>query len=88
VELVDLSVSGAKVDVAQMPKVRTAVLKWLAFEAMGEVVWRNDHLRGIIFDRPLAEEALHATQEIAPSIIQLEAETFAAREWVTGGKVP
>jgi hypothetical protein len=84
VGVVDLSLSGAKVDVAQRPKVRTAVLRWLNFEAIGEVVWRNDHLLGINFDRPLPIETLYATREIAPAVVGLDAVTEAAREWATG----
>lgn len=84
VQLVDLSQTGARLDVAVRPKVRTGVLKWLGFEAMGDVVWRNDHLLGMTFDEQVSLETIVATRDADPSVIGEVELVEAARAWATG----
>jgi hypothetical protein len=87
VQLVDLSQTGARLDIASRPKVRTAVLTWLGAEVMGEVVWRDDHYLGMVFDEEISIEAIVETRKADPSVITQRELTEAARIWVTGSQV-
>jgi hypothetical protein len=83
VSLVNISRSGAKIDRAQVPKVRQAVLYWLGFEALGDVVWRDSEQLGMTFEVPLSVGTLLATRDRAPTIFD-DTLLQAAREWATG----
>jgi hypothetical protein len=84
VDLLDLSQSGARLDAAQFPRVHTAVLHWLRWEALGDIVWQEDGLLGMTFDEPLSAEAVLTTRELAPLVVGDAAASEAAREWATG----
>lgn len=84
VDLLDLSQSGAKLDIGQRPSVRSAVLKWLSFEAMGDTVWRKGELLAMTFNRPLGLPAIVATRDLAPSVVGQNSVSEAARAWATG----
>jgi hypothetical protein len=87
VDLLNLSQAGAKIDLAQIPKVREAILRWLDFEAMGNVIWQDGEQLGIVFDSPLTAEAILATRKLAPSVVEEEV-SEAARIWSIGDDAP
>lgn len=84
VDLVDLSRAGAKVDLEEFEPVRTAVLHWLGFEALGDIAWQKGELLGITFDQTLADEVVWQTREQAPFIVGDAGLSEAARQWVAG----
>jgi len=84
VDLINLSRTGARIDRAHVPKVREAMLVWLGFEAMGELVWREGQQLGMTFDAPLSIETMIATREQAATVVD-DALLDAAREWAIGG---
>jgi hypothetical protein len=83
VELLNLSQTGAKIDLAQCTKVGEAILRWLSFEAMGNIVWQDGEQLGVTFDEPLTADAILATRNLAPSVVEDELND-AARTWITG----
>ncbi len=65
--LLDLSRSGAKLEMSPLPAVGSpALLQWDEFEAFGEIVWVRGETCGVRFDRLLAEEAVDGTAEKPP----------------------
>lgn len=84
VDLIDLSQSGAKIDLAHIPRAREAVLYWLTFEAMGDIVWQEGELLGMTFEAPLSSQTIVATRNLAPSVVALDGASEAARAWATG----
>ena len=62
VRLDNLSQSGAHVSRPKDEKFGPCVLKWLGFEALGELVWIRGGYCGIRFDKPLTEDWIAATR--------------------------
>ncbi|MFA6218270.1 MAG: hypothetical protein WC692_00645 [Erythrobacter sp.] len=70
VEIVDLSQGGAHValmdgDGEAEYVVRDCVLRWMTFEAFGEVKWRDGDHFGIAFDEPLRPGVIKETRQQA-----------------------
>lgn len=84
VDLIDLSRSGAKLDLAHVPRVREGILYWLSFEAMGDIVWQEGELLGMTFERPLSPQSILTTRDLAPSVVGDGGASEAARAWATG----
>ena len=84
VDLLDLSRTGAKLDIAHKPDVRTGVLRWLSFEALGDFVWRDRELLAMTFDRPLPLAVIVATRDLAPTVVGINSISKAARKWANG----
>ena len=84
VDLLDLSRTGARLNIAQRPPVRTGILRWLKFEALGDLAWREGELLAITFDKPLELSMIVATRDLAPSVVGSDTVSLAAREWAKG----
>ena len=84
VDLLDLSQSGAKLDIDRKPTIRTGVLRWLTFEALGDIVWREGELLAMTFDRSLPLSVIVATRDLAPTVVGINSVSQAAKEWATG----
>lgn len=88
--ILDLSQAGARLRPHCEMKVGTqGVLKWLDFEAFGEVVWQKRGLVGIKFDRPIRPTQIHETRKAfdlgeAPS--EDNWQDFHARRWYQGSR--
>jgi hypothetical protein len=68
-ELIDLSQSGARVQIEGDERPQAAVLRLLGFAAYGDIIWNDESLLGMAFDPPLPAEQILQTREIAPSIV-------------------
>ena len=84
VDLLDLSQTGAKLDIASRPTVPTGVLHWLKFEALGDLAWREGELLAITFAQPLGLPIIVATRDLSPAVIGINSVSQAARAWATG----
>ena len=86
--LVDVSTTGARVLVEDLPRIGTeAVLYWDKYEAFGEVVWAEGVHCGIAFFDPIAEQDVLATRELDDAArLPQDKELLrrAARHWVEG----
>ena len=85
VQLLDLSQTGARLQTLRPNPGRSVILRWLDFEAYGDVVWEASGLLGMKFDPPLTSEIILATRERAPGIVQeFNPARDAARAWAMG----
>jgi len=86
VRLIDLSQAGAHIILSRPEPLTEGVLRWLRFDAYGEVVWQEDHHVGLKFDSILPMAVLVETRQRAPSVVREEAmETqLAAQDFVAG----
>lgn len=91
VEIVDLSQGGAYVvlmdaDVAAKYDVRDCVLRWMSFEAFGEVKRREGLHLGIAFDEPLRPGVIKETRQHASLNVRNDYQELkqAARLWAHG----
>lgn len=88
--LLDLSLTGARIKArAELSAGQQAVLSWARFEAFGTLVWVENGMAGIVFDKPLEPVVLFATRdaddrESLPSDGELD--RGCAREWVDGSR--
>jgi hypothetical protein len=62
VRLDNLSETGAHISRPKQDKFGRCVLKWLGFEAWGELVWMRGGYCGIRFEKPLPEDVVAATR--------------------------
>lgn len=92
-ELVDLSLSGARVALAREPggllgEGEGALLRVGGLEAFGEIVRCGSHGLAFAFDEPLANEDVLAMRAHAEGISREPDRTLRrqARDWVTGGR--
>jgi hypothetical protein len=86
VTLIDLSQTGAKMEIPDRRLAGSAVLNWLSFEALGDVMWQEGDLAGLQFDPSVPLDYLLATRELAPNVVakqHLDARAAAAA-WVWG----
>ncbi|WP_228242367.1 PilZ domain-containing protein [Porphyrobacter sp. GA68] len=72
--LQDLSCTGAKLLLERAEHISQGVLRWMDFEAFGDVTWRKGRWCGIAFDELLPEDVLHATRQAAPALLKQPAE--------------
>lgn len=86
VRLLDLSQSGAHVDMPDIGKVRQGVLTWMGYEVFAEVMWQKRSEIGVQFDTQLTYDQLVEIREYAPAVVQQEAidAAKAARDFVDG----
>ena len=88
--IVDLSQAGARLRLHCEIKAGTqGVLKWLEFEAFGEIVWSRRGFAGIRFDKPIRPTQIHETRKaidmgLAPS--EDNWQEFQARQWFQGSR--
>ena len=62
--LLDLSCSGARLEMTPLPAVGSpALITWDDFEAFGEVVWARGETCGVRFDRMLPLEVVDSTAQ-------------------------
>ena len=84
--LVDLSQSGARLQLDSPAKVGGGMLAWLGFETFGDAVWQVGDQMALHFDEPIPAAWVLATRQWAPT--EQRAERLrtrdAAREWVGG----
>ena len=61
-------------------------MKWLDYEAFGDVIWHRDGQCGVLFDELVPAQWLIDTRDREPSLARnLARETReAARNWVSG----
>lgn len=60
--LLDLSRSGAQLEIAPQPAVGSPVMvRWDGHEAFGEIVWARGETCGVRFDKLLAEDIVDIT---------------------------
>ena len=86
VQLLDLSRTGARLELPSREPLGCAVLFWLTFEAFGDLVWENGHFVGLQFETELPVGCIVRTRQLAPDVVISE-ETDAravAAAWVTG----
>ena len=84
-QLIDLSQTGARLKSLTSGLGRAVVLRWLDFEAFGDLVWEEEGLVGMKFDPPLSNEVVLATRELVPAIVQeFDPTRDAARAWTLG----
>ena len=86
-ELIDLSATGAKVEVRDVPRIGSgAVMKCGPIDAFAQVVWNGAQQCGLEFDEPLSEAMILAARYIADhkDELQQEQEFAVARSWVRG----
>ena len=62
VELLDLSETGARLELSASHAVAEVHLQWLSFEAGGRVIWQDRRLCGLQFDAPLPVEWVTRTR--------------------------
>lgn len=88
VVMIDLSTTGARVLLQDLPQSGTeVVLYWDKYEAFGEVVWAEGVHCGISFFDPIPEETVLATREFDDAArLPKDKELLrqAARHWVEG----
>lgn len=57
--LLDISQSGARLQMEELPRVGTyALIRWNEFECFGQVLWTRAKVCGIRFDAPLGRETI------------------------------
>jgi hypothetical protein len=67
VTLVDLSQSGARVVLGNSGKVSGGLLRWLGYEAFGDLVWQFGDELALQFDEPIDAAWLIDTRRRAPA---------------------
>lgn len=66
VRLDNLSETGAHVSRPKEETFTRCVLKWLGFEAWGQMVWHRGGYCGITFDKPISAQWVLETREHTP----------------------
>ncbi|GGD98117.1 hypothetical protein GCM10011515_17390 [Tsuneonella deserti] len=85
VQLLDLSQTGARLQTQAPGTGRSGILRWLDFEAYGDIVWQDGLFAGLKFDPPLTSETILATRSLAPDIVQdFDPVRDAAKAWTMG----
>ncbi|CCA94060.1 conserved hypothetical protein [Novosphingobium sp. PP1Y] len=86
--LIDLSSSGARLALENLPRVGTeALILWDKYEAFGEVVWAEGVQCGIAFFDPLPGDVVLKTRELDDAAhLPQDKELLrqVARQWVEG----
>ncbi|WP_338243664.1 hypothetical protein [Aurantiacibacter hainanensis] len=86
--IVDLSQAGARLRPHSEVKVGTqGVLRWLDFEAFGEVAWKRKGFIGLKFDKPIRPTQLHETRkaiELGEAPREDDWEERLVRQWYQG----
>ena len=82
----DLGQAGARFEVAHPVSTGPCIVKWLDYEAFGDVIWHRDGQCGVLFDELVPAQWLIDTRDREPSLARnLARETReAARNWVSG----
>lgn len=83
--LIDLSQSGARVQLSGQERITDGVLSWMGFEVFGVRVWQTGQTIGLQFERPISSGWVLATRNWRPSKreARIESRSFA-RDWVKG----
>lgn len=85
VKLLDISQSGARIEIPSTERPHSAVLQWLEYEAYGDIVWERSGLLGMKFDPPLPADQILRTRELAPSVgANLTASERSAKAFAEG----
>ena len=64
VRLDNLSATGAHISRPKQDEFTACVLKWLGFEAWGQMVWMRGGYCGVRFERPLPDAWVEATRAV------------------------
>jgi hypothetical protein len=64
--MVDLGPYGARIVLVKKPSFTHASLRWLTYEATGELIWSNDKFCGLRFNRALSVAKLKKTENAPP----------------------
>lgn len=89
ITLVDLSQSGARLQIHDSEPVGRGVLKWVGFEAFGTVVRREGNEIGLQFETPLEPAWVLYTKEWLSARPSAKDELrHFAQDWVSGGAAP
>jgi hypothetical protein len=85
ITLLDLSQSGARLQLSGPERAKDGVLKWMGFEVYGIKVWQSGTMIGVQFDKPISSNWVLATRNWRPSDreTKIEARSFA-RDWAKG----
>ncbi len=92
-ELIDLSLTGAKLKIVHRRRVvegirprETVVLTWAGFEAMGNVVWVRGDFLGVVFDGIVSPQVLIATRDLSDELLAQGGQAVelrrTVRDWV------
>ena len=86
VRMLNLSQTGAMLELAKPEAIGSAFLYWLDFEAFGSIVWQNNVIAGFEFDRPISNDWLLSTRQRAPELDQIAIleSRAAAAAWASG----
>lgn len=85
ITLLDLSQSGARLQLSGPERVNGGVLRWMGFEVFGVRVWQSGNTIGLQFDNPISSNWVLATRNWRPSDREskIESRSFA-RDWAKG----
>ena len=85
VTLLDLSVTGGKVAVRELPRIGSdALLCWSSYEVFGKVAWAAHGHCGLHFDEPLPPRMLIATRDLYDATPRTDERRDAVGAWVSG----
>lgn len=65
--MLDLGPFGARMVLPYKPRLLDAQLRWLQFDAMGQIIWSADNICGMKFNRPLSSLKLRRTAAASPA---------------------
>ncbi|MBO9519184.1 MAG: hypothetical protein J7493_14055 [Porphyrobacter sp.] len=85
VTLLDLSQSGARLQLTGPERVTGGILKWMDFEVFGVRVWQDGQTVGLQFEKPISSSWVLATRNWRPSTLEAKVESRSfARDWAKG----
>ena len=70
VELVDLSQTGARLELSATLGLTEALVEWLDFEARGFVIWQDRRLCGLRFEEPIPSAWVTATRSASQPTVR------------------
>lgn len=84
--LCDVGQAGARLETSHPVEMGPCVVKWLDYQAFGEVIWQKDGQIGVLFDELVPAEWLISTRDRTPGVAKelIYESREAARHWVSG----